>query len=419
MGSRYPPTLFILGTDRNIGKTVTSIGIISKLSSPEHGYKMEDIGYIKPVGQETVSVLNGAGVTIQADKDAVLLTSLMGIECCGYEKMSPVVWRDGLTATYIDKASTGNPLEGREAFLQSIRDAYRHVAEGKRIVIVEGTGQPGVGSVAGISNGDVINTLREMGVEVFVILVARGGIGSTIDAIFPHVMALDHLGTKVNGLIINNVLTDKIGKVRRYLENYYGQVFPRLYGPRLEVQSAPAILGFVPSVPELELPTMRFIATHMVDDRDHIEVIAPEDFDVSACRLVYNLKVISLDFGYESLLEPGDAVIVGVNANDVILAILLLHERMVRKHGRGLSGLILSCKDVGGLAPRIQDLIMQGDLPTISLHHDSAEIVQAIENMTVKIQPYDEQKRELIARAYCEHLKLWPELQASAGSHDN
>jgi len=43
---------------------------------------------------------------------------------------------------------------------------------------------------------------------------------------------------------------------------------------------------------------------------------------------------------------------------------------------------------------------MQGDLPTISLNHDSAEIVQAIENMTIKIQPYDEQKRELIARAY-------------------
>jgi len=33
-------------------------------------------------------------------------------------------------------------MEGREAFLQSIRDAYCHVADGKRIVIVEGTGSP-------------------------------------------------------------------------------------------------------------------------------------------------------------------------------------------------------------------------------------------------------------------------------------
>jgi len=39
--------------------------------------------------------------------------------------------------------------------------------------------------------------------------------------------------------------------------------------------------------------------------------------------------------------------------------------------------------------------------------------VQRVENMTIKIQPYDESKRALISKAYQEHLALWPELQFS------
>lgn len=410
----YPQTIFVLGTARDIGKTVTCIGIIAKLLSAEHSYSADEIGYIKPVGQQTLTVLNGEGVPIEADKDAVLITSLMDIQCRGYEKMSPVVWRGGVTASYIDEAASDDPQEGRRAFLARIREGYEHVAMGKRIVIAEGTGQPGVGSVAGISNADVINALREMGVPVFVVLVTRGGIGSTIDQVFPCLMTLDHMGTRIDGLIINGVLAPKLDKVRHYLQTYYDRVFDSLYGDRLRVQSSPPILGFVPSVPELRLPTMRLIAEHFAKrSSSGMDVIAPADFDSGACRLVRSLKVLSLDFGYEPFLEPGDAVIVGVNANDSILAMLLLHERLVRKHGEGLSGLILSCYHVGGLASQIRELVLAGDLPTITLDYDSADIVQRIESMTIKVQPYDTSKRELIARVYEEHLTLWPELQIS------
>ena len=410
----YPQTVFVLGTDRDIGKTVTCIGLIAKLLSDEHGYSTEDIGYMKPVGQQTLTVLSGEGVPIEADKDAVLITSLMDIHCHDYERMSPVVWRGGVTASYIDEAASGDPQTGRQAFLQRIRDAYECVAMDKQIVVIEGTGQPGVGSVAGISNADVINDLREMGVPLFVIMVTRGGIGATIDQVFPYLMALEHLHTRVDGLIINGVLTPKLDKVRHYLETYYESVIPSLYGDRMKEQSAPPILGFVPDVPELRLPTLRLIAEHFAKENDSaMEIVAPTDFDSGACQLVRGLKVISLDFGYEPFLEPGDAVVVGVNANDAILAMLLLHERLVRKYDEGLSGLILSCKQVGGLAQQIREIIVAGDLPTITLGYDSADIVQRIEGLTIKIQPYDVGKKELIARLYEEHLSLWSELQTS------
>lgn len=406
MSQQYPPTVFVIGTERNIGKTVTCMGIISKLLSPEHGYQLQEIGYIKPVGQQTLTVTNGKGTSIQADKDAVLLTSLLGIECCGYENMSPIVWRDGLTANFIDEAAQGDPRQGREAFLERIRQAYQIVAQGKRIVIVEGTGQPGVGSVAGISNGDVVNALRAMGVQVFVILVAQGGIGSSIDQIFPFLMALDHLQTRVDGVIINGVIPSKMDKVRHYLETYYDSVFDALYGNLLNVQPHTRLLGFVPVIPELRLPTMRLIIEEFAKQKDtELELIVPRKVE-EARNLVRKVKVISLEFGYESFLSPGDAVVVGVNANDAILSMLLLHERFVRKYGIGLSGLILSCKHVGGLTQQIRDMIQSGDLTTLQLSHDSAEILQRVEGMTVKIQPYDTAKKDLIAHAYEKHLTL-------------
>ncbi|MFP3895532.1 MAG: AAA family ATPase [Anaerolineales bacterium] len=412
MGTTYPPTIFVLGTARNIGKTVTCMGIISNLLSDEHGYAREQIGYMKPVGQQTRRVTDSMGESIEVDKDAVLITSLMGIQHAGYEYISPVVLRGGVTASYIDEAVNGDPLVARKTFLKRICTSYKRVCADKRVVLVEGTGQPGVGSVAGISNADVINTLRDMGVPLFVIMVTQGGIGSTLDQVFPYLMAMEHLGAHVDGLIVNGIYISKMDKIVHYLESYYDRVFVPLYGEHLEGQSPPPILGFIPSVSALRAPTMRLIAEEFSERPDSgMEIVAPENFDTVAVQLIGALRVISLDFGYEPLLKPRDAAVIGVNANDAILATFLHHERLVHQDGEGLSGVILSCKYVGGLADRIRELIVKKDLPTLTLDYDSAEIVQRIENMTVKIQPYDVHKRELIAEVYEKHLTLWPELQ--------
>ncbi|NLG27732.1 MAG: AAA family ATPase [Chloroflexi bacterium] len=407
----YPTTVYVLGTERNIGKTVTSIGIISTLLAPEHGYCIDDIGYIKPVGQQTVKVPGRDGATLDIDKDAVLLTTLLGVHCDDYAALSPVVWRGGTTATLIEQAAGGDAAQPREQMLERIRAGYRTVAAGRRIVIAEGTGQPGVGSVSGISNADVIGALRAMGVPVFVVLVAPGGIGSTIDQIFPYLMTLDHVGCRLDGLIINGVYPLKMDKIRGYLETYYGRVFPQLYGRYLTRQGAPPILGFVPTVDELRLPSMRFVAEALAEESDtKVEIVVPDSLE-HACDPIRNLKVISLDFGYEPYLRPGDAVVVGVNANETISNTVRLHQRLLRERGAGLAGLILSCATVGGLAQQTYELLRAEGLPTILLQQDSAEIVQRIEGITVKIQPYDTAKRELIARAYREHLTLWPELR--------
>ncbi len=413
----YPQTLFVLGTHRNVGKTVTCIGLVAKLLSDEHDYSIDEIGYIKPVGQQTLTVLNNEGVPVQADKDAVVLTTLMGISSPGYEQISPVIWRGGLTASFIDEAAIQGPQRGKQAFMRRIREAYEQVAVGKRIVVVEGTGQPGVGSVAGISNGDVINALRDMGVPVFVVMVSRAGIGSMSDQVFPYLMAPDHLGTRVDGIIVNDVLPAKLDKIRHYLQTYYDDVFPGLYGDRLLTQLVPPILGFVPSIPELRMPTMRLITERFrADKHSGLEIVSLDTFEQHASHLVRSIEVVNLRYGYERYVKAGDAVIVGINANDAILSVVLHHERLISAHGRGLSGLILSCKSVGGLSQQVrQEVISIDDLPTIALDYDTADIVLRVGGLSVKIQPYDVDKKQMIDEVFQEHLTLWPELHAVPG----
>jgi dethiobiotin synthetase len=407
----YPRTIFILGTARDVGKTVTSIGVIGKLLSAEHGYAPHEIGYIKPVGQQTLSVVEEDGTPVEADKDAVVVTSLMGVGNVGFRYLSPVIWQGGLTTSFIQDSITGDPLEGRDAFMARIRESYELVARNRRVVIVEGTGQPGVGSVAGVSNGDVINMLREMGVPVFVALVTRGGIGATIDEVFPYFMSLDHMNTRVDGLIVNGVFANRIDRIRDALQGYYDHIFAPLYGRYLR-QPFPPILGFVPTIPELELPTMRLIAQHFAaSEKSALEILTAEQFEEHASRLVRNVRVVNLRYGYERYVGPGDAVVVGINANDSLFSVVLHHQRLISEHGSGLTGLILSCKEVGGLSQQVRSELARAEgLPTIALDNDTADIIQRIDNMTVKMQPYDVYKRDLIAQTYRDNLTFWTDL---------
>ena len=90
---QYPLTLFIMGTDRDIGKTVTSMGIISKLLSPEFCYHPEDIGYIKPVGQQTRQVEDPSEGPVMVDKDVLLIAELYGLALDLGCESSPLVSR--------------------------------------------------------------------------------------------------------------------------------------------------------------------------------------------------------------------------------------------------------------------------------------------------------------------------------------
>ncbi|CAM9946098.1 unnamed protein product, partial [Choristocarpus tenellus] len=82
-------------TRQHVGKTTVSLALISGLKK-----RYENIGFIKPVGQqhETAKGENG---DILVDKDVSLMKEYFGLKC-KYEDMSPVLIPRGYTKDYID-----------------------------------------------------------------------------------------------------------------------------------------------------------------------------------------------------------------------------------------------------------------------------------------------------------------------------
>ena len=82
---------------------------------------------------------------------------------------SPVIIGRGVTKAYIESPENFN-------FKEKIHNASKALEAIHDIVVYEGTGHPGVGSVCDLSNADVAKMLNAP-----VIMIVEGGIGNTLD----------------------------------------------------------------------------------------------------------------------------------------------------------------------------------------------------------------------------------------------
>ncbi|NJN35587.1 MAG: AAA family ATPase, partial [Saprospiraceae bacterium] len=144
---------------------------------------------------------------LQVDKDVVLFADLLDFDI-DPAIHSPVILGQGATTDFLDVPEKFN-------FPQNILDAHHALGRQHELVIMEGTGHPGVGAVVNMSNSDVAK-LTNAGV----IMVAEGGIGSTIDQLS---MCLEPFLTKnvpILGVILNKVLDEKREKVEHYVKKW-------------------------------------------------------------------------------------------------------------------------------------------------------------------------------------------------------
>lgn len=96
----------------------------------------------------------------------------------------------------------------QEERLEKVRVAVSALTEtaGRRLVVVDGVGYPGVGSCVGVSNGNVAKVLRAP-----VLLVGRPGVGNAIDS---TIMAFDYF--RANGSEVIGALWNKIPRKVSY-----------------------------------------------------------------------------------------------------------------------------------------------------------------------------------------------------------
>jgi BioD-like phosphotransacetylase family protein len=374
--------LYLAATGMNRGKTTVSLGLLAAL----HGRGL-DVGFTKPVGQR-YAIVDGQ----PADEDAILMRAALGLSD-SLTVMSPVHIPRGFTKAYIRGEVTPD-LPAR------IRRAHSTLAARHELLLIEGTGHAGVGSVVGLSNATVA---RMLGASV--VIVSEAGVGRPIDEIVLNRALFARHGVEVAGAIINKVDVD---------------AHPTLPGVLHDglARHGIALLGMLPYRPLLSNPTLSMLVEQVKGEM----LSQPEDLD----RVIEHVAIGAMQPRH--LIErvgPGSLLIIPGDRTDVIHAVVAanrasrqggerrgLFRRTHQVFGRTaedatrteLAGIVMT----GGYKPRPRDLeaIQQERLFAYLVESDTYEAASAVHDLLVKTHPADREKIELTRRLVSEHLDI-------------
>ncbi len=338
--------IFIAATKQNDGKTTISLGLISAFKK-----RFSQIGFIKPIGQR---YLEEEGLKV--DEDSVLIEKICGIKC-GLKDMSPIAVERGFTEEYILKPQ-------RDSLTQQIKESFTRVAKDKDLVIIEGTGHAGVGSVFDHSNASVAKLLDSK-----VLLISSGGIGRPIDEIMLNLALFQKEGVELIGAVINKVHPEKYDKVNRLVRL-------GLSGKGIEV------LGVMPYESILTAPTI----SQILEETDFQLLSGEKNLNNSVKKILVGAMEPHEALNY---IEEKSLIITPGDREDIILTAMSFHLAGV-KAGIKISGIILS----GGIVPHkaIMDLTLKTDLPILLAKDDTYSVAATIHDLIVKIRPQDTQK---------------------------
>lgn len=216
--------LYIAGAGKDAGKTTLCLGLLQEFRNKLPG----GVAFIKPLGQKTTLVEGD-----QVGQDSWFVHRALGIDLSP-EKSAPFSAGSGAAARFI-KLGEPADLSGR------ISRAYKALGKKGRMVLVEGTGHPGVGSVFNMSNARVAKILG-----IPVILILDGGIGSTIDSFNLCASMFQHYEVPLLGVVINRIIPSKMESVKALLGKWF------------EERGIP-VFGYVPYEESIARPSLGII----------------------------------------------------------------------------------------------------------------------------------------------------------------
>jgi BioD-like phosphotransacetylase family protein len=339
--------VFIAATRQNDGKTTVSLGLIRAFKKRFRG-----VGFIKPVGQRYI-IDHGYKV----DEDSVLMEKVCGLRA-HIKDMSPIAIERGFTEQYIKK---GVP----EKLMRDIQSSFSRVSKNKELVVIEGTGHAGVGSVFDLSNAKVARLL-----DAKVVLVTSGGIGRPIDEIELNRALFEKEGVEVIGVIVNKVLPAKYDKIKRVINLGFKK-------KNMDV------LGVMPYAPILAMPRI-----HNILEETDIDLISKK---VGMRNKVQNILVGAME-PHDALdyIESGTLLITPGDREDMLMT--LLSAYLLQKPGENISisGIILT----GGIIPnrKIMMLIEKAKIPILLSRHHTYKAASQIHDLAVKMNPEDRDK---------------------------
>lgn len=356
--------IYVAATSQHVGKTTSTLGLVSALRA-----RGLNVGYCKPLGQQFIDV----GPT-RVDKDAVLFAKFMDFELKP-NLHSPVILGTGATTAYLDNPSHYN-------FPNRVLKASKLLEQHHDIVVYEGTGHPGVGSVVNLSNAHVAELLG-----AGLIMVVEAGIGNTIDKLALNLALFEQKNIPIIGVIINKAIAAKTDKVRHYVEPILNERGIRL-------------LGIMPYEEELGLPVMLTITKAL-----NGQVLYNDDqLDNKVNQIIAGSLIDRSELkNYNGLL-----LVVSVSRfSDALGKVKQLAKVTdIGNASSPLSGIILNGK--GDISLDCETYIQEHKIPVVFSHMDTYESVIKISRIEVKINTRTPWKVKKAVEMFEEHVNLDP-----------
>lgn len=331
--------IYVAATSQHVGKTTSTLGLVSSFI-----HKGIKVGYSKPVGQKFLDLQN-----LKVDKDTVLFSDLIGFDLVP-EIHSPIILGPGATTDYLD-----NPHP--EQMAAALKKAQLALCSNYELTIYEGTGHPGVGSIADVSNAEVAKQLN-----AGVIMVVEGGIGSTVDMLNMSMALFREKNVPVIGVIVNKVRPDKIEKIRHYI------------GKWLDKEGLP-LLGILPYEKSLAYPLIKSAC-------QAVKGVVTYNADYIDNRIESTIAGSLIDM--KELKSSKDLLLVVAtrSINDAIRKIESIAENHSMKHCP-LSGIIMTGE--GQMDKHTIQYIEKNNLPLIRSELDTYGAFLRVSQIEVKI----------------------------------
>ena len=358
-----PLRIFISATGQNAGKTTFSLGIIAALLK-----RFKSIGFIKPIGQRYLMEQG-----FKVDEDSVLIEKIFGMSHnLSIKDLSPVAVERGFTEKYIEGSA-------KTDYAEKIVDSFNKVANDNELVIIEGTGHAGVGSVFDLSNATVAKLLDSK-----VVLLAPGGVGRPIDEVMLNKPLFDKEGVELLGVVINKVLPEKFKRIERYVRKGF------------ERKTIP-VVGVMPYQRRLDFPTIREIRDEM-----GFEILCGEKhINDSVEKILVGAMEAKIALRY---VQEGTLMITATDRLDIINGIIDMQEKYAKSGKKAISGLVLSGKEKP--EKKILSLLEGAKIATIFSGLDTYSTASKINEMNMKIKPEDKQKIDIIIKMVAKYVDV-------------
>ncbi|MCL2337874.1 MAG: DRTGG domain-containing protein [Firmicutes bacterium] len=324
--------LFVIGNPGS-GKTALALGLALKFK--ELGYR---VGYFKPVdsGRKSASgkILGG---------DAVLMREVLNMD-------APA----GLISPFMAGSSYLNKFGGKAGAIDEIIDAYREVAKGYDIMLMEGAVHPFALASVGLEAALLAPKL-----DALLLNAAKAEDDYSLDQAMFYNNYMACRQATVAGTVFTNVTRTLLAKVED------------IFCPAME-EAGQKTLGVIPSRPEIVAPTVgefqERLGGEVLVGHEHMDRLV-EDVIVGAMTMESALAYLRR--------AANKAVVLGGDRADLALAALETHT----------SVLILT----GGLYPDVKVLSRAAEkgVPVLLTHQDTYTVIEMLNQVSRHIKPSD------------------------------